>query len=188
MSLKPVHIAQSPFLYAAGNTPAVCLTQSIPPEEDANLLLLGCGDIRNILYTAYNGTGISEYRPSPRHLHDANQRTDNRKLDFTCCDLEAEIIARNILALVLILDDVKSSNLQRLWNIYYHVFINTDSFTLIQAQAEKLLGYAQPQLEWKISPYGTLIRFCDNTTFANVVKLWELRAVEPSDKIKYKEV
>jgi hypothetical protein len=114
MSLKPVHIAQSPFLCAAGNTPAVCLTQSIPPEEDANLLLLDCGDIKNMLFTAYSGAGISEYRPSSRHLHYANQRTESPKLDFTCCDLEAEIIARNMLPLTLILDDVKSFNLQQL--------------------------------------------------------------------------
>lgn len=57
MSMKPVHIAQAPFFYAAGNTPAVCLTQSLPPEQDAALLLLGCGDIRNILFTVYSGPG-----------------------------------------------------------------------------------------------------------------------------------
>jgi hypothetical protein len=171
MSLKPVHIAQAPYFYAAGNTPAVCLTQSLPPETDANLLLLGCGDIRNILFTAYSGAGIN-----------------NRKLDFTCCDLEAEIIARNVLALTLILDDVKSSNVQRIWNIYYHVFIDNDSFTLLQAQAEKLLQYAQSQREWENSTYGSIISFCDNTTFDDVVKLWALCAVRSDDKVKYKEV
>ena len=36
-----------------GRTPAVCLTQGLPPEEKANILLLGCGDLRNILFTAY---------------------------------------------------------------------------------------------------------------------------------------
>jgi hypothetical protein len=40
-----------PFLYAFGNTPPVCLTDAIPPEVAADILLLGCGDLRNILFT-----------------------------------------------------------------------------------------------------------------------------------------
>lgn len=43
-----------------GNTPAVCLTQDIPREQEANVLLLGCGDARNILFTGYSDSGTSE--------------------------------------------------------------------------------------------------------------------------------
>lgn len=39
--------------YPVGNTPPLNLTQNLPPEQDANILLLGCGDPRNILYTLY---------------------------------------------------------------------------------------------------------------------------------------
>src|SRR5437016_4662263 len=60
MSLQPVHITQTPFFYAAGNTPPVCLTQSLPPEQGAALLLLCCVDFRNILFTIYNGAGTCE--------------------------------------------------------------------------------------------------------------------------------
>ncbi|KAL2195570.1 hypothetical protein P885DRAFT_70208 [Corynascus similis CBS 632.67] len=42
--------------YPIGNTPAVFLTQGLPPEKDANILLLGCGDIRNILFTVHSDT------------------------------------------------------------------------------------------------------------------------------------
>jgi hypothetical protein len=63
----------------------------------------------------------------------ADQASDNRKLDFTCCDLEAEIIARNILALTLILDDTKGARVRQLWNIYYHVFLDTESAKLLQS-------------------------------------------------------
>jgi len=48
------------FLYAIGNTSAVVLTDTLSPEEPANLLLLGCGDPRNILFTVYNQPDISE--------------------------------------------------------------------------------------------------------------------------------
>ena len=42
-----------PFFYAFGNTPAVCLTDHLSPEEDADVLSLGCGDVRNLLYTLF---------------------------------------------------------------------------------------------------------------------------------------
>jgi hypothetical protein len=41
------------YFYPIGNTPAVCLTQDLRPEQAADVLLLGCGDPRNVLYTAY---------------------------------------------------------------------------------------------------------------------------------------
>jgi hypothetical protein len=42
------------FYYPIGNTSAVCLTQDLPPWQPADVLLLGCGDPRNILYTVYS--------------------------------------------------------------------------------------------------------------------------------------
>jgi len=48
------------FFYAIGNTSAVVLTDTLASEEPANLLLLGCGDPRNILFTVYNQADDSE--------------------------------------------------------------------------------------------------------------------------------
>jgi hypothetical protein len=48
------------FLYAAGNTPATSLTKSVPQGQDVDILSLGCGDLRNILYTAYLENGLRE--------------------------------------------------------------------------------------------------------------------------------
>lgn len=41
------------FFYPIGNTAAICLTQDLSPEQSADILLLGCGDPRNILFTVY---------------------------------------------------------------------------------------------------------------------------------------
>jgi hypothetical protein len=41
------------FFYPIGNTSAVCLTQDLAPEQTADVLLLGCGDPRHVLYTLY---------------------------------------------------------------------------------------------------------------------------------------
>ena len=62
------------FFYPLGNTPPVCLTQDLPFEQDADILLLGCGDVRSILFTTYV---------------DSNP---DRKLDITCCDIEPAVL------------------------------------------------------------------------------------------------
>jgi len=50
--------------YPIGNTPAVCLTQGLPPESKADILLLGCGDVRNILFTVHcDGTEATTSSP-----------------------------------------------------------------------------------------------------------------------------
>ncbi|KAJ7460639.1 hypothetical protein FB451DRAFT_1181642 [Mycena latifolia] len=46
------------YFYAIGNAPAICLTDNIPAEQSANVLLLGCGDPRNILYTLHTDPPI----------------------------------------------------------------------------------------------------------------------------------
>lgn len=45
------------FFYAIGNTAPVCFTQDLVPEQGADILLLGCGDPRSILYTIYADLG-----------------------------------------------------------------------------------------------------------------------------------
>ncbi|KAI4710068.1 hypothetical protein J4E89_005300 [Alternaria sp. Ai002NY15] len=164
-SLRPAHIVLNPYFYPAGNSPAVCLTQDVPPERDAALLLLGCGDIRNILFTIYSGSG-----------------TDDRRLDFTCCDLEAEIIARNALLLTSILDDPTGDHTQQLWNIYYHNFLDSASASLLQTQAAKLVAQAQSPEAWETGSYAQFVEFGDSTTFAKVLELWKIYATLPADK------
>lgn len=48
------------FFYPVGNTSATCLTQDLPVEQAADVLLLGCGDPRNILYTVYADLAASQ--------------------------------------------------------------------------------------------------------------------------------
>lgn len=70
--LTPSLIAPTTPLYAIGGTPAVSLTRSLPQGIDADILLLGCGDVRHILYTAYSEQGFRKFHlrlqyPSRRH-------------------------------------------------------------------------------------------------------------------------
>ncbi|KAL7766143.1 hypothetical protein ACKLNR_004059 [Fusarium oxysporum f. sp. zingiberi] len=74
--LTPTIAVKTSFLYAAGNTPATSLTRSVPQGQDVTVLSLGCGDLRNILYTTYLEKGLPQ-----------------RKIDFTCCDVVEKIVA-----------------------------------------------------------------------------------------------
>ena len=97
---------------------------------------------------------------------------DHRKLDFTCCDIEAEIIARNTVILTLIADDEDGALSQHLWNIYYHVFLNKGSMNVLQTHVKSLLKHSQSIQSCNFGLYSSLIRFCDEGTFQAVVKLW----------------
>jgi hypothetical protein len=50
----PVHLDILTFFYPIGNTPATCLTRNLAREDRGDLLLLACGDVRNILFTLYS--------------------------------------------------------------------------------------------------------------------------------------
>ncbi len=61
------------FIYPVGNTPASSLTESLPQGVDADILLLGCGDVRNILFTAYCESGLRKaLHANPHHRQTLN--------------------------------------------------------------------------------------------------------------------
>jgi NADH/NAD ratio-sensing transcriptional regulator Rex len=64
------------FFYPVGNTPAVSLTQDLPSNKKADILLLGCGDVRHILFTIQN----------------EQESRDRLPLDVTCCDVDTAVI------------------------------------------------------------------------------------------------
>jgi Domain of unknown function (DUF4470) len=56
------------FFYPIGNTSAFCLTKDVAPEVPANILLLGCGDTRHILYTIFSENRSSKSPLPPLDL------------------------------------------------------------------------------------------------------------------------
>ena len=142
------------YFYPLGNTPAVSLTQDLPHGKDADILLLGCGDARNVLFTCF--------------------ADPNRKLDITCCDIEPAIVARNILLYTLIIDDVDQVKLNEIWNIYYHWRLDEKSLCLLEDQVEKLLCLSATISKWRLSAYGMTFRYCDERTLMKVRKFWNI--------------
>ena len=93
--LRPAFVNIVRYFYPLGNTPAVCLTQDLPREEAANVLLLGCGDVQNILFTTYADNGSSE---SSSYTMLALTCSESRRVDITCCDNESAILGMISLA------------------------------------------------------------------------------------------
>ncbi|KAI1161159.1 hypothetical protein F5B18DRAFT_674905 [Nemania serpens] len=155
--LTPAIINVQSFFYPIGNTPAISLTQSIPPGDPASILLLGCGDVRNILFTVHN---------------------DSRKLDITCCDNQKAVIARNALILSLIADNNDGRNDNSLWNIYYHMYLDQQSLDLLRSQSKKLHELSSTMETWSQGKYGRCLSFCDSATLADARKMWAFYSVE----------
>ncbi|KAJ8130454.1 hypothetical protein O1611_g3175 [Lasiodiplodia mahajangana] len=155
--LTPAFVNTLTFFYPIGNTPAVSLTQSLPPDASADILLLGCGDVRNMLFTSH---------------------IDGREMDITCCDNQKAVIARNILLLSLIIDRKDGKKDSSLWSIYYHMHIDKKSLDLLRSQAKKLYELSASMDTWQQSKYGSSLALCDSATLADLKKMWGFYSME----------
>ncbi|CAH0385498.1 unnamed protein product [Bemisia tabaci] len=138
--------------YPFRSTPAVSLTENLPPGQKADILLLGCGDAASILFTCFVDTA--------------------RKIDVTCCDDIPGIHARNVLLYTLLIDDKKDQSLDLIWNIYYHWAVDDKSLLLFDTQVLKLIELSESIDMWNDSVYGSSIRFCDAESLFKVRIYW----------------
>lgn len=77
--LTPTHVNLKPFSYPIGDTPASNLLRDLRPgKEPVEILALGCGDVRNILFTLWS------------------QKNIKCKLNFTACDLDPAVLGKHI--------------------------------------------------------------------------------------------
>ncbi|OAX43707.1 hypothetical protein K503DRAFT_847041 [Rhizopogon vinicolor AM-OR11-026] len=147
------------FFYPIGNTSAVCLTQDLCPSEKADLLLLGCGDPRHILYTVHTNS---------------DDLQKSRKLDITCCDIEGAVIARNVILFTLLADEGAAQRLPQLWNIFFHFYLDKVSLDLLESQCRKLVELSSDLDSWNNGPYGHFLRMCTADTLTELRRLWQL--------------
>ncbi|KAI1210252.1 uncharacterized protein F4807DRAFT_74160 [Annulohypoxylon truncatum] len=161
-------IPYATYLYALGNTPAVSLTRGFPQGLDADILLLGCGDVRNILFTVYSEQGFPP-----------------RKLDITCCDSETAVIARNVLLFTLLLDGASADVA---WDVYFHMRINEESKALITDQAQKIVSLSNSIEQWSRGRYGSMLTFCDANSLQQIRQVWiKYASLQSKNEISFKE-
>ncbi|KAF8208260.1 hypothetical protein K438DRAFT_1961760 [Mycena galopus ATCC 62051] len=143
--------------YPIGNTSAVSLTRDLAPETDGTILLLGCGDPRNILYTIF-----------------CEPENSDRALDFTCCDIDPAILARNVLLLTMVADNQTSPTI--IWNIFFHMRLDAASLAVLVSQCRKLIDISATLKQWRSSAYSHFLRMCTGYTLAKLHRHWSLYA------------
>ena len=79
-------------------------------------------------------------------------------------------VARNVLLFTLIIDYEDSP---KIWNIFYHLFLDNDSLELLYIQIQKLLPLSASMQSWHNSKYGRLLRICDQGTLLRVRRIWD---------------
>ncbi|KAB5591552.1 MYND finger protein [Ceratobasidium theobromae] len=149
-------MSQSDYLfYPIGNTPAISLTQDLSPEQSADIVLLGCGDPRNILFTLFSDLVVG---------------TKTRQMDITCCDLEPAVLARNILLFALLEDNEPAD---AVWNIFYHFRIDNRSLDILIRHSRQLYDCSQTAESWRESRYGSFLKMVDSRTLTELSRLWK---------------
>jgi len=71
--MLPATLNLAQYFYPMGNTTPNDLTITLRPSEDADILLLGCGDIRNVLFTLHSSQKIPHSKgtwATPSHSTD----------------------------------------------------------------------------------------------------------------------
>ncbi|CAE7112491.1 unnamed protein product [Rhizoctonia solani] len=154
----PVCWPSTPEFDPVGLDPAMSLTQDLSPEQSADILLLGCGDPRHILYT------MSTDVTCP-HVP--------RKLDITCCDIEPAVLARNIILFTLLEDDTPSNHV---WDIFYHFKLTDHTYNVVTTHSRKLANLAESLETWRLSKYGSFIKMVDASSLSELRDLWVLYA------------
>ena len=172
----PTRVQLKYWFYPTGNTPAVNLLRDIPPsdnkkEDKVNLLLLACGDPRNLLFSLWCEQG-----------HDVK-----RNYVFTCCDIEPAVLARNVVLLTLAAErctcqESISKNSSAIWNLFYHLYIPESSLVILRAHAGHLLEVSETFEQWLRCPYSHFIGFLNKETLQALRRYWELYASNKDQK------
>eukprot|EP01041_Mallomonas_annulata_P003012 gene3012-5902_t len=129
--------------YPLGSSPAKFLLERVPIDAvRANILLLGCGDSRHILFTCVNNL--------------LNGKKLSLMLDVTMCDMEPSIHARNIIFSKTIIDN---SEMNKIWCVYYATAIDDFCLTLLQKYAEDLYNIGEDLQTWLASDIDPTLVF-----------------------------
>ena len=130
------------YTYAFGNTPGVGLAEyfgTSRSDDNLEFLLLGSGDVRNILFT------VSE-------LSQRKQDTIPARLSFHLNDYDPSILARDfvILETVRSIDPDCNWDVDFLWNLWYNLTLSSDELKRLQMILEKLTSpeYVNNELQF----------------------------------------
>lgn len=82
------------------------------------------------------------------------------------------IIARNALLFTLLADEGVLDKLDILWNLFFHMFVDQQTLSMLFEQCRKLIPLAESTEKWKAGPYGHFLTTCDAATLAQLRRIW----------------
>lgn len=143
------------YTYAFGNTPAVGLAEHFRTsrtDESLEILLLGSGDVRNLLFT------VSE-------LGQRQEHTIPARVSFHLNDHDSSILARD----AIILEVARSINpdseldMDFLWNLWYNLALSSEELKRLQAILENLSSTKY---------VSNVLKFGSKDVFTECLQIW----------------
>ena len=145
------------YTYAMGNTRARDLTEFLGTsnEQHLDLLLLACGDVRNILYT------VSELSMRKSHERPTS-------LNFHLNDYDPTVIARNAVLLEAagVINPDIPADIDFLWNIWYNLALSKSHFDRLQEILSELL-------ERDFDSHESVLKFQNNAILQECRDIWK---------------
>lgn len=145
------------YTYAFGNTPGINLAEyfgTSKSDESFDVLLLGSGDVRNLLFT------VSE-------LSQRQQDTIPASLSFQLNDHDFSILARNfiILETVRSIDPNCDLDVDFLWNLWYNLSLSGDELKRLQTVLQTLISPKHSD--------DVRSQFGSNAVFTKCLQIWK---------------
>ena len=153
---SPTYVQLKYCFYPIGNTPAVNLLRDVPAcqrEDTIRILSVACGDARNVLFSLWCEKG----------------NNTKRTLNFTCCDIEPAVLARNIVLFTLVAQGCPSAEL---WDLFYHFYVPAKTLSILRTHAAGLVEASDSLKTWESSLYGKCIHYVNKATLQELRRYW----------------
>ena len=164
-----------------GSTPAEDLLEGVSTIKEPMVLLLGCGDLRSILYSIWKNFNATNSKKGD----DGDQKESCRftHVKFVMVDYCAAVLARDILLLYLCVQRPKEEAtnctakwLGAIWSIWYcHELLSHHERTLSNALSA-LVGFGTGIKAWSSSdnPIGSFVRFSSKYMLKGICDVWKM--------------
>lgn len=77
-----------------------------------------------------------------------------------------------MLILTFLLAQGEGAESQVSWNLYYHLLLDAQSASALQAHLARVLVISKSLRDWRRSEFGDEFRFCDSSTLSSVHEIW----------------
>lgn len=74
----------------------------------------------------------------------------------------------------MIADMTSADDVAKIWNMFYHLYLDPASSTFLSSQCRKLAQLSSSIETWNRSQYASFLRVCDIRTLSELHRYWDL--------------